>query len=83
MNHQDISAIKNHMEVVTSDSTLLGIVDHVDANQTLKLTKDRQGQHHWIPLDWVEDINTRVHLDRSSQQAHQHWMTTPPKGAKG
>ena len=82
MNHQDISAIKNHMEVVASDRGLLGIVDHVDANQTLKLTKDRQGQHHWIPLDWVEDIGTQVHLDRSSQQAQQRWMTAPPKGAK-
>ena len=83
MHYQDSAAIKNHMQVVGSDRGILGTVDHLDANDTLKLTKDSQGQHHWIPLDWIAEVDKQVHLNRSSEQAGREWMTTPPpKGVR-
>ena len=41
--------------------------------------KDKTGQHHYIPLDWVTSVDDKVHIDRPGQQAMSEWTTTPPK----
>ena len=81
MKNQDVSAIKSHMPVLGSDNVMLGTVDQLDAHQMVKLTKDTQGHHHWIPLAWVSEVKAEVRLDRSSQRAQQAWATTP-RGAR-
>jgi len=53
-------------------------VDHLDAQDTIKLTKDEQGQHHWIGLTDVARVDAQVHLHVPAAQAMQRWMTTPP-----
>jgi len=47
----------------------------------LKLTKDDQGQHHWIPLSWVTRVDQHVHIDRPGDQAMREWSTMAPAGA--
>ena len=64
------------MPVFGSDNMQLGMVDRVEGN-TIKLTRDDSGQHHWIPFDWVSNVDDRVHLDRPCQQAMQAWSATP------
>ena len=70
--------IKDHMQVVCSEGGPFGTVDGVEGN-TIKLTKDDQGQHHWIPLDWVTRVDQHVHVDRPVDQAMHEWMTSPPQ----
>ncbi|MGE5594684.1 MAG: DUF2171 domain-containing protein [Hyphomicrobiales bacterium] len=72
--------IREHMAVVGSDNRQLGMVDHIDARDTIKLTKDSQGSHHWIPMSWVSDIDDKVHIQQSGEQAMKQWMSTPPEG---
>jgi hypothetical protein len=72
--------IKDHMPVVCSEDKQFGVVDHVDTGNTIKLTKDTSGQHHWIPMSWVTRIDDKVHVDRPGTQAMQEWMTAPPTG---
>ncbi len=75
------SEIREHMPVVCSDGGQFATVDHLDANNTIKLTKDDQGQHHWIPMDWVTRVDEHVHVDRPGKQAMQDWMSSPPAGS--
>ncbi|MBA3276670.1 MAG: DUF2171 domain-containing protein [Chloroflexia bacterium] len=75
------SQIKEHMPVVCSDGGQFATVDHLDAGNTIKLTKDDQGQHHWIPAGWVTSVDDKVHVDRPGKQAMQDWSTTGPTGA--
>lgn len=69
----DPTQIREHMPVVGSNGSQLGMVDHIDGSY-IKLTKDDADQHHWIPLSWVTSVDDAVHLDRSVQDARQAWF---------
>ena len=73
------SEIKEHMPVVCSNNKQFGEVDHVDKDNTIKLTKDNNGQHHWIPMNWVTKVDNKVHVDRPGDQAMKEWMSSPPE----
>jgi hypothetical protein len=70
--------IREHMQVVSSDGGQFATVDHLDANATIKLTKDDRGMHHWIPVEWVTQVDSKVHVDRPGDQAMQDWSDMPP-----
>lgn len=74
----DTSQIKEHMAVVGVNHEPVGTVDHLDASNTLKLTRDDEGNHHWIPLAWVARVDTEVHLDRPGDRAKQEWSDSNP-----
>jgi len=76
MNATQLSQIKEHMPVVCSNNQQFATVDHVDGN-AIKLTKDQSGQHHWIPAEWVTQVDSQVHIDRPGQQAMKEWSTSP------
>lgn len=69
--------IKENMPVVGSDDSQLAIVDHVEGTDAIKLARDSDGRHHYIPLTWVSSVDDKVHLDRTSDQATQEWSPTP------
>jgi hypothetical protein len=73
----DRMQIQEHMPVVCSNDKQFGTVDRVEGN-FIKLTKDDQGQHHWIPTDWVNKVDQQVHVDRPGNQAMREWMSSPP-----
>ena len=69
--------IKEHMEVLGSDGQHVGTVDCMKGEDRIVLTKSdpRSGvQHHIIPLDWVEHIDAKVHLNKSSRDAMTQWQ---------
>ena len=69
--------IKEHMEVVGADGKHVGTVDHLAKSGLIKLTKSdaKDGQHHLFPVSWVEKIDDKVHLNKSSQEAQRQWQT--------
>lgn len=75
----DASQIKNHTEVVGSDGDHVGTVDHMEGSDRIKLTRrdpEADGQHHYIPLDWVESVeNDQVRLNKTAQEAQSQWQT--------
>jgi hypothetical protein len=78
----DTSRIREHMPVVCSNGGQFATVDKVEGDH-LKLTKDQQGQHHWIPTSWITRVDDKVHVDRPGQQAMQQWMSQPPRTQSG
>jgi hypothetical protein len=70
--------IREHMPVIGSAGQPFATVDHLDASDMIKLTKDDRGNHHWIPLAWVTRVDDQVHLDRPSDQAMAEWSTSHP-----
>jgi hypothetical protein len=83
MNHvmnatQAQTQIKERMPVVCSENGQFGTVDHVDGGDWIKLTKDKSGQHHWIPTSWVTRVDDQVHVDRPGREAMREWRSSPP-----
>ena len=77
----DTTQIREHMPVVCSNGGQFATVDHLDAGDTIKLTRDENGQHHWIPLSWVTRVDAHVHIDRPGEQAMREWSTSAPAPA--
>jgi hypothetical protein len=71
--------IKPRMPVVGSNDREFAVVDHVEGRDLIKLAKDEQGQHHYIPLAWITSVDDRVHVDRPVEQATREWTTSPPR----
>ncbi|MFO0808460.1 MAG: DUF2171 domain-containing protein [Gemmataceae bacterium] len=79
----DSSKIKEHMKVMCSMDKQIGTVDQVEGN-SIKLTKSdppANGQHHWIPLNWVSRVDDAVHLNISGDDVKKRWSATAPVGA--
>lgn len=74
------SQIRELMPVVCSEGGQFASVDHLDKGNTIKLSKDDNGQHHWIPTSWVTNVDDKVHVDRPGDQAMQDWSSAPPGG---
>jgi hypothetical protein len=64
------------MPVVASDGQHVGTVDRVDGTETLKLTKSdpvAKGMHHYLPLEWVSEVDDHLHLSKSSKEVFDGW----------
>lgn len=69
--------IKPHMPVVCSEDGQFAVVDHIEGRDQIKLAKDDNGQHHYIPITWVSSVDDKVHIDRPGSQAMKEWSTAP------
>ena len=69
---------KPHMPVVCSEDGQFATVDHIEGTDQIKLTKDKTGKHHYIPLAWVSSVDDKVHVDRPGGQAMREWSSEPP-----
>jgi hypothetical protein len=72
-------SVRERMEVISSCGCHMGTVDHVEG-RTIKLTKNDPkagGQHHFIPVDWVERVDDKVHLNKNSEEVQREWQVEP------
>lgn len=68
-------SIKPDMPVVCSKDGQFAVVDHMQGKDSIKLKKDKLGQHHFIPMSWVKTVDGKVHIDRPGEQAMREWRT--------
>ena len=64
--------IQKHMDVVSSQDEPLGMVDHI-LGSNLKLARDVVGQHHFVPISWIERIDDKIHLARTANDVERLW----------
>jgi hypothetical protein len=72
---QNLSSIREHMEVIGADGVHIGTVDHVEGDR-IKLTKadsgegHHQGHHHFVPGNLVAGIEgEKVRLSANAANA--------------
>ena len=71
----NVGSVMAHMDVIASDGTKVGTVDHMDGADTIKLAKTTSpdGEHHFIPMAWVDHIDQHVHLKRTTAEVKAAW----------
>lgn len=69
--------IKPNTPVVCSENGQFAVVDHMQGTKSIKLKKDAEGKHHFIPLSWVTKVDDKVHIDRPGGQAMREWTVKP------
>ena len=71
-----IGGIKKHMNVIASCGKTVGVVDGVEGS-AIKLTKkdSPDDQHHFIPVGWIERVDSHVHLQKNSKETEQGWKS--------
>ncbi|HEX7670093.1 MAG TPA: DUF2171 domain-containing protein [Polyangiaceae bacterium] len=74
----DPEDIRPGLPVVCSENGQFAVVDHLEGKDTIKVKKDKSGQHHYMPLSWVTFVDDKVHVDRPGDQAMRDWSATPP-----
>lgn len=74
----NVNSIKPEMPVVCSLDGRFATIDHLEGANSIKLNKDKNGQHHYIPLSWVASTDDgKVKIDRSGEDAMRNWSKTP------
>ena len=72
------SEIRERMKVIGSDKQPVGTVDKIEG-QRIKLARNdpqADGQHHYIPTDWVDRIDgDQVCLRQKAQDARMQWQS--------
>jgi len=72
------NSIQPDMPVVCSEGGQFAEVDHLEGDTMIKLKRDEEGTHHYIPLDWVSSVSDgKVIVDRPGNKAKQQWSETP------
>jgi hypothetical protein len=69
--------IQERMEVVGSDGNHVGTVDHTESTDRIVLTGDDPkagGKPHLILIDWVDYVDSKVHLNKPSTKAVSEWQ---------
>jgi len=75
----EVRNIKPEMPVVCSQDGEFAKVDHMEGDKTIKLMRDKHGQHHFIPLSWVTSTdNHQIKIDRPGDQAMKEWAVSAP-----
>jgi len=71
-----IAGIKEDMNVIASCGKKVGVVDRVEGN-TVKLTRkdSPDGNHHFIPVSWIDHVDGHVHLKKNSVETEQNWKS--------
>lgn len=72
-----LAAIREQMEVVGSDGRHVGTIDHEDADKRIVLSANDPkagGQPHLISVAWIDHVDDKVHLNRSSRTAFSEWL---------
>lgn len=72
---QSLRQVQEHQEVVGSDGSHVGTVDHVRGDGILltKSDKDAGGRHHSVPCSWIVEVSDKVKVNRTAAQAQALW----------
>jgi hypothetical protein len=69
----ETSQIKKHIEVISSDKTIVGKVNDLEASDKTKLTKQVRPTGT-IPRCLDDRIDQRVHPTKSGEGVSAHWQ---------
>lgn len=69
-----LDQIKPGMQVVGNDGESIGVVDGLEDGAELRISRSTSDRTpHFLPIETVERVDDRVHLNRTSIRAMAEW----------
>lgn len=70
-----LARVTEHMEVIGSDGEQLGTVDKVRGDRIILTKSDAgaDGHHHSIPSLWIHDVDDKVKIGKTAEEARHQW----------
>ncbi|MBS0504761.1 MAG: DUF2171 domain-containing protein [Proteobacteria bacterium] len=67
--------VREHMDVVGSDGEHVGTVDCVRGDRVVLTKSDAAagGHHHSIPCGWIQNVDDKVTINKTAEQARNQW----------
>ncbi len=77
--------VREHQDVIGSDGEHVGTVDKVRGDRIILTKSDAEagGRHHSIPCGWVRDVEDKVTLNRTAEEARKAWRDEEERSAIG
>lgn len=78
-----VGTVKEHQEVVGSDGEHVGTVDYIRGGDIVLTKKDDNagGHHHAVPSSWIADVDKKVVLNRTADEALEEWRDVEARKA--
>lgn len=78
-----LGRVNEHMEVVGSDGGHVGTVDKVRGDRIIltKTDSDAGGHHHSIPSAWIDEVDDKVKISKTADEAQRAWRDEEQRGA--
>lgn len=78
-----LNQVNEHMDVVGSDGEHIGTVDKVRGDRIILTRSDPEagGHHHSIPSSWIDTVDDKVKIRKSSTEAKSAWRDEERNGA--
>jgi hypothetical protein len=72
---QSMNRVAEQMEVIGSDGQHIGTVDKVRGDRIILTKNDENagGIHHSIPCSWIENVEDKVTVNKTAQEAMNAW----------
>ena len=73
---QSLGRVTKHMEVLGSDGEHIGTVDKVRGDRVILTKSDPNagGIHHSFPCSWVDNVEDKVTLNKTAEEAKRAWQ---------
>jgi hypothetical protein len=70
-----MNRVAEQMEVIGSDGQHIGTVDKVRGDRIILTKNDENagGIHHSIPCSWIENVEDKVTVNKTAQEAMNAW----------
>lgn len=69
----DERTIIDNMDIMASDGRMIGVVDHLDGLDRIKLVRQIDNKQHYIPLSLVASVDVHVRLSKSRSEIKRLW----------
>jgi hypothetical protein len=78
-----LQRVTEHMEIVGSDGGHVGTVDKVRGDRIIltRTDKDAGGHHHSIPSAWIQSVDERVTISKTTDEAQRAWRDEEQRNA--
>lgn len=79
-----LSEVRKGQQVLGSDGGMIGTVDGVEGDVIAVRGAGEHGSgHHHVPADWLDHVDTHVHLNRTAALARDTWTSHKHRGGGG